>query len=577
MATRWFNDGDWTDPTFEVGKLGILASDLCNAINERERIFSRYWRSEPDGAPPEEDLIVLERFSIFTGETEFEDLEMTEWTLPDDTTKTEPTPEDFGSIVIGDIYWTELIDEIRTAIEARFVNVRKYQMQFRRIWLTPPDQDEFFNSWFFISGFVWMYEIAPPDFGEPTPGSYAAIETLDQLLESGTVGESDWIDFDRLTQGNLWLQMKEAIDRSYFAEVGAEQIDSDRTSALQQQIHNATVIDLTLDTVTEDDAIVINGLRFVAAQTQNLSEREFGILGGDILAAANLTLIINDATFGVEDVTATANEKVIELKSDDEDSVFVWPEHMADSFTFLNTAQALQEIPTTTRTKRSGSFTSTTHNEQQVLDLAYEDALTAIPVLDNLFTQAGARNIASVTETWFAPTGVTRIGNCEITGGGAQENLVTGMVEGTLLQSHLVTQAIYIQNTQRFFQTILKQAIPYIITMNGDQFAGSIHERLSSQMGGPNDPVKNVALSLAAFDSLLWPVSFPFEPMPSMIFTLPGVNPISFIALGGNFWDGGITNTLRSVTNFTAVPVDEIGSRSFRVIGFDERSGLQWY
>ena len=76
----------------------------------------------------------------------------------------------------------------------------------------------------------------------------------------------------------------------------------------------ASKVTLTLATVLAADAVTINGLVFTAHATVTTpANREFSISGSDTADAAALASVINDATYGVPGVTATASGAVITL------------------------------------------------------------------------------------------------------------------------------------------------------------------------------------------------------------------------------------------------------------------------
>jgi len=77
-----------------------------------------------------------------------------------------------------------------------------------------------------------------------------------------------------------------------------------------------TEMTITLASVSAADTVKINGLTFTAhANTTTASKREFKIDGDDTADAAALATLINDDTYGVPGVTATASAAVITLKS----------------------------------------------------------------------------------------------------------------------------------------------------------------------------------------------------------------------------------------------------------------------
>lgn len=74
---------------------------------------------------------------------------------------------------------------------------------------------------------------------------------------------------------------------------------------------------VTLASVTAGDTVTINGCEFTAhASTTTTSKREFSIAGNNDADAAALVTCINDATYGVPGVTATAASNVVSLTRD---------------------------------------------------------------------------------------------------------------------------------------------------------------------------------------------------------------------------------------------------------------------
>lgn len=103
-----------------------------------------------------------------------------------------------------------------------------------------------------------------------------------------------------------FLQAKDAAGTGSKALTGAEATITANASV--------TVATLTLATVTAGSAVTINGLTFTAhASTTTPANREFSVAGDDTADAAALTGLINDATYGVPGVKATANAGAITL------------------------------------------------------------------------------------------------------------------------------------------------------------------------------------------------------------------------------------------------------------------------
>jgi len=77
-----------------------------------------------------------------------------------------------------------------------------------------------------------------------------------------------------------------------------------------------TELTITLATVLNGETIIINGLTFTAhTDTTDETLRQFSISGNDTADAAELATCINDPTYGVPGVTATAAAAVITLTS----------------------------------------------------------------------------------------------------------------------------------------------------------------------------------------------------------------------------------------------------------------------
>jgi len=81
---------------------------------------------------------------------------------------------------------------------------------------------------------------------------------------------------------------------------------------------HVTAQTLTLSSVQAADAVTINGLTFTAhATVTTAANREFSISGDDAADAAELESVINDGTYGVPGVTASADGAVVTLTADD--------------------------------------------------------------------------------------------------------------------------------------------------------------------------------------------------------------------------------------------------------------------
>lgn len=106
------------------------------------------------------------------------------------------------------------------------------------------------------------------------------------------------------------VQAKDTAGTDVKAVTGAE-----KTVTANAEVIEATI---TLSTFLVDGTVTINGVTFTAhADTTTAADREFSIGGSDTADAAALAGLINDATYGVTGVTATANTGVITLVADD--------------------------------------------------------------------------------------------------------------------------------------------------------------------------------------------------------------------------------------------------------------------
>lgn len=77
----------------------------------------------------------------------------------------------------------------------------------------------------------------------------------------------------------------------------------------------ATKVTVTVATVAVDDAITINSVVFTAKAAESLANRQFNQSGTDTQTATSLAACINDATYGVSGVTASAAAAVVTLTS----------------------------------------------------------------------------------------------------------------------------------------------------------------------------------------------------------------------------------------------------------------------
>ena len=111
---------------------------------------------------------------------------------------------------------------------------------------------------------------------------------------------------------------------------------------------NTAVSEMTvaLATVLAGEAITINGLTFTAhATVTTAASREFSISGNDTADAAELATVLNDTTYGVPGVTATANSGTITLKSTVPGETTITASSVASTFTIATTkAQAYVDL-----------------------------------------------------------------------------------------------------------------------------------------------------------------------------------------------------------------------------------------
>lgn len=107
-----------------------------------------------------------------------------------------------------------------------------------------------------------------------------------------------------------FLQAKDTSGTDAKAVTSAE-----KTVTANTEVVEATV---TLSTFLATGTITINGVTFTAhASTTTAADREFSIGGTDTQDAAALAGLINDATYGVPGVTASASSGVVTLVADD--------------------------------------------------------------------------------------------------------------------------------------------------------------------------------------------------------------------------------------------------------------------
>ncbi|NQW49654.1 MAG: hypothetical protein HQ465_00290 [Rhodospirillales bacterium] len=112
---------------------------------------------------------------------------------------------------------------------------------------------------------------------------------------------------------------------------------------------NASVTEMTvaLATVLANDAITINGLTFTAVATLSTAPitQIFNIDGDNTADAVGLAACINDATYGVPGVTASASAGTITLKATDPGETTITASSAASTFTIATTqAEAYVEV-----------------------------------------------------------------------------------------------------------------------------------------------------------------------------------------------------------------------------------------
>ncbi len=103
---------------------------------------------------------------------------------------------------------------------------------------------------------------------------------------------------------------------------------------------NASVVELTiaLATVLAAEAVTINGVTFTAhATVTSPASREFKIDGNDTADAAALAGLINNSTYGVAGVTASASSGTITLKSTRPGETLFSASSAASTFTIATT------------------------------------------------------------------------------------------------------------------------------------------------------------------------------------------------------------------------------------------------
>ena len=100
------------------------------------------------------------------------------------------------------------------------------------------------------------------------------------------------------------------------ADGGSSKVLDPAAEALITANVKVTELEISLDTVLADEAIIINGLTFTAHGTvTDTTLRQFSISGDNSADAAELAICINDPSDGVPGVKATAAAAVITLTS----------------------------------------------------------------------------------------------------------------------------------------------------------------------------------------------------------------------------------------------------------------------
>jgi hypothetical protein len=106
---------------------------------------------------------------------------------------------------------------------------------------------------------------------------------------------------------------------------------------------NTSVTEMTiaLASVANGEAVTINGIAFTAhTDTTTPADRKFAIDGDNTADAAALAGLINDATYGVPGITATASTGTITLKATDPGETTITASSGASTFTIATTQAA---------------------------------------------------------------------------------------------------------------------------------------------------------------------------------------------------------------------------------------------
>lgn len=101
---------------------------------------------------------------------------------------------------------------------------------------------------------------------------------------------------------------------------------------------------VALGTVLNGDTVTINGITFTAhTDTTTAADREFSIAGNDSADADELVSLINDATYGVDGVTASNNAGTITLTVDEPGELTLTISASSSTFT-IATVEALAYV-----------------------------------------------------------------------------------------------------------------------------------------------------------------------------------------------------------------------------------------
>lgn len=191
----------------------------------------------------------------------------------------------------------------------------KLQSSWSRYEFASSEANGFIIGMDALSGFL-VYLIERED-----GAIYLEQMSIEREAQDATMGFTPFIDqreivtgsYDSASNSTHWdLSFEHADDVQVVAGNG---FGSD--SGAQPKAFYPSRYTLTLSTVLAGETIVINGVTFTAhASTTTAADREFDISGNDTADAAELATLINDATYGVTGVTATAASGVITLNMD---------------------------------------------------------------------------------------------------------------------------------------------------------------------------------------------------------------------------------------------------------------------